>query len=404
MSSPQAPAARRTASAIALASAVTVTAILPLFLTGALAVQLRRDLGFDQSRLGVALGIFLGVGSLCSTLSGRAADRFGPAPGMRYSALLAGASLLFIAVLADTWALLVVGLVAGGLANALGQPSANLFLSRAVPPARQGLAFGFRQSAAPTAALLGGIAVPVLALTAGWRWAYATAAAMAWATALFVPRLPRSRGTAAAAAARTATLRRGPLAVLAVASGFGFAAASALTGFLVDAAVLADFSESSAGLLLGLGSVIAIVVRVVLGTLADHRGGGHLRVATGMLAVGTLAFVLLALATKPLMVVGTVLGFATTWGWSGLFFFSVVRLNPEAPGEATGIAQTGAFFGGVAGPLVFGSVVELRGYGTGWLVAGAWTALAGAAMWAGQAWDRRIRGAQAVSALAGHRP
>ena len=386
-----------TVTAVVLASAVTVVDIFPMFLTGALAVQLQRDLGFDRSHLGIALGVFLGVGSLFSVLSGRTADRIGPAPGMRNSTLLAGASALFIAVVADSWNLLVVGLVLGGLANALGQPSANIFLSRFVSFSRQGLAFGIRQSAAPIGTLLGGLAVPAFALTVGWRWAFVAAALVSWivagASAFIVPRDDSRNPRKPSAPKRppAAPLRRGPLVVLAVASGFGFAAASALTGFLVDAAVTADFDEATAGLLLSVGGVTAIATRIGMGFVADRRSGRHLAVVAFMLTTGAFAFVLLASESKPLMVLGTIAGFGMAWGWSGLFFFSVVRLNPQAAGRATGVVQTGAFFGGVAGPLLFGLAVELWGYRPGWLLAGAWAVVAGSATWIGARWDRRLR-------------
>ena len=70
----------------------------------------------------------------------------------------------------------------------LAQPAANLLLARAVPADRQGLAFGIKQSAIPAAAMLGGLAVPSIALTWGWRWAFAAGGAFALMSAVTVPR------------------------------------------------------------------------------------------------------------------------------------------------------------------------------------------------------------------------
>lgn len=365
--------------------------MLPYSLTGALAVQLRADLGFSQAGLGAALGVFLGVGALASASSGRLADRLGPTPSMRAAALGAGAGGLLIAALADRWAVLVAGLVVAGLANALSQPASNLYLTRSVRPGRQGLAFGLKQSAVPTSALLGGIAVPGLALTVGWRWAFGLAAVAAVAAAVAVPRAPR--GATRTTRPEGDVLRLGPLVLLSVGGAFGFAATSVLTGFLVDAAVTAGIRETFAGLLLSLGSVLAIAARLVVGGRADRRSRGHLLVVSLMLVAGSAGFLLLATSRPALMVAGTAVAFTLAWGWSGLFFYSVVVLYPRAPGTAVGFVQTGTYLGGVTGPLAFGLTAGAWGYGPAWVLAACWSAAAGLAIGVGRLWDRRRRAA-----------
>lgn len=353
---------------------------------------MRADLDFSQAALGAALGVYLGVGALGSAYFGRLADRLGPTPSMRVAALVAGAGAGVIALFADRWGLLLVGLVVAGLANALGQPASNLYLTRFVRPGRQGLAFGLKQSAAPSAALLGGIAVPALALTVGWRWAFGAAAIAAVAGAMTVPRAgPRISREGEETTGQV--LRVGPLLLLGAGGAFGFAAASALTGFLVDAAVTAGIAEAPAGLLLSLGSVVAIASRLIVGGRADRRVGRHLLVVTVMLTAGSAGYLLLATSSPALMLAGTLLAFSTTWGWSGLYFFAVVTLYPRAPGAAAGLVQSGTFLGGIAGPLLFGAGVEAWGYGPAYVMAGAWSALAGAAIGAGRVWDRHRRGA-----------
>src|SRR5690606_10297291 len=141
------------------------------------------------------------------------------------------------------------------------------------------------------------------------------------------------------------------------------------------------------------GSVVAIVTRVGLGRRADGRSGGQLLVVGAMFGLGSLAFPLLATQSPPWIVMGALVGFCLGWGWSGLFFYSVVRLNSQAAGTATGIVQTGAFLGGVIGPIAFGAAVESWGYPVGWLIAGAWCAMAGVASVGGRWLDRRLRNA-----------
>lgn len=69
-----------------------------------------------------------------------------------------------------------------------GQLASNLTLSRYVPAHRLGLSFGIKQAAIPLATLLAGAAVPAVALTLGWRWAYGIGAVLALAALLISPR------------------------------------------------------------------------------------------------------------------------------------------------------------------------------------------------------------------------
>jgi predicted MFS family arabinose efflux permease len=98
---------------------------------------------------------------------------------------------------------------------------------------------------------------------------------------------------------------------------------------------------------------------------------GHLRLVAIMLAGGAVGYALLAAGGDVALVLGTVLAFALGWGWVGVFFFAVVRLNPDAPGAATGIVQTGDFAGSLVGPVVFGSLAASGTYRSAWFVAAA---------------------------------
>src|SRR5690606_32036412 len=81
------------------AVATALVGTLPVFLTGALAVQIGRDISFGPSRLGVASGTFFAAAAAGSALMGRLAERIGPGRAMR---LAAGANAVLMAVLAWT--------------------------------------------------------------------------------------------------------------------------------------------------------------------------------------------------------------------------------------------------------------------------------------------------------------
>jgi MFS family permease len=368
---------------VLLAVAVATAGVLPGFLTGGLAVQIRGELGFGEGALGFAVAVFLAASALASVVSGRVVERLGPLLGMRLAAAASAASLLAVSVLASSWWWLCACLVLGGLGNAISHPATHFLLAREVPQNRQGLAFGVKQAAIP-ATLLAGLAVPLVATTVGWRWAFAGGAALALGVALLVPTGEKRVTTRPVKEARAGDAPLAALVLLALGIGLGSAAANPLGAFVVESAVAAGVGVGAAGLLLALGSVAGIGVRVVFGYLADRLNSGRLRLVAGMLGVGTVGFVLLASGSAPLLVVGVTIAFAAGWGWPGLFNFAVVKSNPGAPAAATGITQTGASSGAAVGPLAFGLLVEETSFATAWLTSGAVAVLAAAAILAGR--------------------
>jgi MFS family permease len=381
---------------VLLAVAVATATVLPAFLTGGLAVQVRGEMAFGAAALGLAVAAFFVTASLASAVMGRVVERTGPHRGMRLAAIGSAASLLGVALFARSWSGLVACLVLGGLANAVSNPAANLSLAREVPVTRQGLSFGIKQAAIPVATLLAGLAVPTIAVTLGWRWAFVGGATLALAVAFLVPagatksvvRRPRETGEKDA--------RTGPLFLLALGIGLGSTAATPLGAFLVESSVAAGLRVETAGLLLAAGSAASIVVRVLFGRLADGMSGGRLLLVAAMLATGVAGFAMLATGEVALILPGALLAFAAGWGWPGLFNFAVVKTSPGAPAAATGITQTGASGGAAVGPLVFGLVAEAASYDVAWLVCGAFALGALAAIVAGRRMILRDRRAFAA--------
>jgi MFS family permease len=368
---------------VLLAVAVATAGVLPAFLTGGLAVQVRGEMGFGSAALGLAVALFFVTSSTASVVMGRVVERIGAHRGMRLAALGSAVSLLCVALFAGSWTGLVLCLAFGGLCNAVTHPATHLSLARQVPEGRQGYSFGIKQAAIPAATLLAGLAVPGIALTLGWRWAFAGGALLALIVALLVPK-ERIGGVEKVAEARSSDVSTAPLVLLAVGIGLGSAAATPLGAFVVESSVDAGLRVGTAGLLLALGSAASIVVRVLFGRLADGMSGGRLRLVAAMLGSGVAGFVMLATGSAALVVPGVLLAFAAGWGWPGLFNFAVVKSNPGAPAAATGVTQTGASGGAAVGPVFFGLVVEAAGYGTAWLFSGVLALAAVVAILAGR--------------------
>lgn len=377
-----------------------VVGALPAFLTGALAVQLTADLGFGVSGLGIPVASFFLASALTSIVFGRAVERLGGAVGLRLGAAGSAASMLLVAVGARSLETLAAALALGGLANALTQPAANLYLARIIPPRRRGLAFAVKQSAIPGATLLAGLAVPTLAVTVGWRWAYVAGTALAVLASGGAGGPDGSRRTEGAS--RRPDSSPVALVVFTVGIGCGAAAASGLATFFVASAVNAGIAEGYAGLVFAAGSAIGITTRITLGHRADRVGGDQLRVVMVQLCIGAAALALLGVPVPWVAIVVTPVAFAAGWGWPGLFNFAIVSANPRAPARATGTTQTGTYLGAMLGPLAFGAVVGETSYTVAWAMA-AGLALAAASL---IATGRRIDPAARSTARAegaGHR-
>lgn len=358
-----------TASTLLVAAAVlqTVMGMLPAFLLGAMSVQVRDDIGLDAGQLGQAVMAFFLVSAAVYAVAGSSVERLGTVRATWAGAVFAALSLLGVAA-APSPAWVTLALVIGGPGNAVSQLAANLRLSDGIPRNRQGAAFGTKQGAVPLAAFVGGIAVPAVALTVGWRVAFLAGAAML-APVGFLNRVRPPGGDARAldAVANELSSARRHLWGIAVAAGLGTAATNVLAVFYVDAVVRGGTGPASAGLLLAGGSIAGAATRVVAGRLADRRAGRHLLVVAAMLAISAGGYALLALPPRGVMLAAvTALTFVTGWGWNGLLTYAVVRFNPAAPARATGITQSGVSIGGAIGPVLAGYMAAGGSYAPVW--------------------------------------
>lgn len=355
---------------LAAISATTVGQ-LPVFLAGALAVQIGQDLALPASILGVAVAAFFGASAMCSASLGRLSDRLGGTTMMRLGIVPAVASAAWIGLGMHHWGGLVVGLVVAGVANGAIQPAANRHLARTIGNGRQGFAFGVKQAAIPASTLLSGVAVPAVGATVGWRWAFIGASVLAVVVGLLIPRPDRAAVARRAAEAQRpredVPFARAALITLAVGAGAGSAAANAMGAFFVLSAVQLGVTDSHAGLVAAAGSVVSILVRLSIGFRADRRDAGHLRLVSGLCALGSVGVLLLVFGQSQLLVLAAIIGYGAGWGWAGLFNYAVVRTHAAAPGRASGLTQVGASTGACIGPLGFGIISSQFGYPPAWL-------------------------------------
>ena len=332
-----------------------------MFLVGATFLQLELDIALTTTGLGAATALFFLAASIASAPLGRVVERIGWRASMRINSVASAMILVGIALLAKSALSLSLLLVAGGAVYGLANPSANKALAELVQPERRGLIFGLKHSGIPTSTLLAGLAVPTLALTIGWRFAFAFAALLLPVILLLLAKdndHPIDLTKDENSIRTVAPMSTPQLAALAAAAALATWAAVSLSTFLISAAVEASLSEAEAGLLLFAGSLASIITRVVAGRITDRRRSRGFVGLAVLMGAGSLVFVALSGAVGNWFVGLVLLAFATGWGWPGLMTFTVVNANIGTPAASSAITQAGVFLGAGVGPLVLGWLID----------------------------------------------
>ena len=365
------PAGARPSLVINATVMATVSTVLPGFLIGAMSVQVSAEMGVSEAAYGWGLGSFFGAAMLGSILLGRLSQRIGALSQTTLALGLSAAAQLALAATARSFGAVIAFLVVAGVCNAANQASVNLALAQAQLP-RLGLAVSMKQSGLPTATLLAGFAVPALALTVGWRWAYVASAGFALASLAMARVAAGSSPPRAAAngASRPESSSR-DLFLAAVVGAFLAFSAGSLNAWGVGSGVDAGLGEGAAGLFLSLGAATGITMRLICGWLSDTMRARPFLVGGVTAMVGSAGMALLALRSPGIHVAAMLLAFGAGWIWPVFTNFGIVRANPQAAGAATGVTQMGIYVGVFVGPLSTGWIIEHSGYPLMWLAVAA---------------------------------
>ena len=364
------------------AAAALTSSMVPIFLLGALSEDIRRDLGLGEMAIGAIVTVVFLVAAVAAAPAGRISERHGAGVTLRTGVVLAGLVGAAVAAFAQGWLTLLLPLAFVGVAVGLVDTGAARAFADRVSAAQHGQAFGLKEASVPTASLLAGLAVPVVAATWTWRHAFAAGAVVAGLVLLTLRGIgTRRAGTVAPPVEELAGEPGSKITSvtlgLAVGAGLGAGAATSAATFLVPGLQAQGLTPTVAGLVLAAASVASIATRILIGRWADRPDADALAAVLAMCVVGCLGTVVLAAAVHPLVAaVAAMLMLGGGWGWTGLAFLAAVRANPRAPATAAGVVLSGLGFGSALGPLTFGTLASRVSYAAAWLLVAAGLAAA----------------------------
>lgn len=355
----------------------TGTGMLPIFLISTQVFQIEADIGFGVADLAVATTCFFAAAALASNVGGGIVSRLGPSVGIRVGSAMTILACLLAGSAVTPW-MIPLAAVFGGIGNGVIQVGSNVAIFDGVRPGRQGLAYGAKQAAVPTASILAGLSLPAIGLLFGWRWVFAGAVALALTLSLSTPELRRGNG------ANRVEQRVGRLSPsmiwLGIAGLTGATAGSGLSLFVVPSAVDIGIGEAAAGTVLAICSALVVLMRLGVGWLVDKRRSSGHREMTVIVTVGAVAAFLLANADAPALYLASMpIALLGTWGWQGVIFYTLVTTYPEIPAKASGMLLSGNLTGTLIGPLVVGWFAGRGNYPGAWLFVSICAALAAVA-------------------------
>ncbi len=316
--------------------AALVLAVLPTFLVGALSAPIGEDLGAGPGAIGASVSAFFLTASVLALLGGRAVDRIGSRRGYRIGMLGIGTAAAGIGLLATEGWHLLVGFALGGASLAFTDPSIGRTIAGSVGWRRQGMGFGVKETAIPTASMAAGFTLPLLGPAIGWQVPFLVVAVLAVGLALVVPRdieaiegappapaptppfghaggpeatATHQPGAAPAGGGATGTPPPGDgdpphapagapraLLLLAISAGVGGGAGAAVATFIVPTGLLLGLGAAAAGALLSGASILNLGIRLGVGWLVDRHPRAVFDLLVALLAAGALGMVALAVA------------------------------------------------------------------------------------------------------------
>jgi predicted MFS family arabinose efflux permease len=369
-----------------LALAATGVGFLPWFAISALGPFLIADLEASAALPGRLIGLMFVVGVVGCLLAGGIVRRLGPALALWLTILAGGLALAGMALAPNVLVLSLAVATAGG-ALALPMPATAALVAMRVPEARRGSVIGVAQSGQQLGALSAGATLPVIAAVNGWRWSLAGAAVGALLiTAAFWRRASPERPLV-----RPTVAYRTPRWLMAYALLMSSWTVSAVAFLPVFGSEAHGMSGTVAGRLVTVIGAVAIIGKILWGRVAGRASRPTFPpIMLSLVAASGLTLASLAghLGVWAVWASAAVVG-ASSLAWPVVTLSLIARrVSSETAGAVSGRILAAGFTGSAVGPVLFGWLLETRGFTTAWVVGIAVTSVAlvvvGAADWSEQ--------------------
>lgn len=365
-----------------------------------LAPLFQPELGLNKAEIGMfASAVFAGAWVMMLA-GGYLTDRFGAGAVACFGQVVTGVFLLSMAAVGAYYQALLV-MFAAGMGRGMVAPAVPKAISDWFPPGNRATAMGVKQAGTPVAGITTASILPSLGVALGWRVAIAASGVVVIASGIAMGILYRnpshpwgSSGRAVRGGAGLAELVRDwylwALSIVALLLAMSqFAATTYLALYFKDVVLVAEMPDERArvvvaGGYLALSNLGGVVGRLVWGVVSDHLFHGRRMGALAIIAVCGSALSVAMAQLQPglpawLLVTLVFVHGATATAWGGLYMALVVEAGGRKhAGTAAGLSMSIAQFGMVAGPPLFGLVVDAAAsYQPAWYLAAGLLALAG---------------------------
>jgi len=351
---------------------------------------LSQELVLSKTQIGMLTSAFFLGGFITVLPAGWLIDRL----GVRLSLSIGLSSMaICVAVAANTstFALLYLCLILSGVGFGSVYPATTKAVMHWAPPRLRGTMMGIKQTGVPLGGAIASIALPALALRAGWRGALLFAAALCAVCTVLCHLLYRthpdestighrresSRATSSGAALRQALASR-DIWFTNVAGLFFLAVQGTLVGWLVSFLTAeTSLQMVAAGAALAAVQIGGAIGRFGWGTVSDALFSGRrvpIIAGLGLLTAATLWFLpAVGSGSYGLLIGVCVIAGLGALGWVGMVTVLRAELSPpQAIGIVTSLGSFTGYAGSLLGPPLFGRLLDNTGnYQLAWrLLAG----------------------------------
>ena len=341
----------------------------------------REAFGISLASASLAVTVMNGVQIVTMFTLGRAIDIHGERRIVGIAMLGMALAMACAAAFANSLPALLLCIAFLGGTYAAVQPGGTRAIMRWFPPAKRGIATGFRQAAVPFGTMIAAALLPFMAVRYGWHAAVWLCAGVSVMGAALFWGLYREGGDVAAKTERPLPLARlarevgqnpsfWPVLRLGIAmSAFQFTLTAHVIGFMADGLGLGLFAASS---MFAATQLAGIPGRILLPWLSDRFRPGLRTQSFGLVSViaagaaAILAALPIGVPAPIILVVLVVLGIFGI-GWFPLYLLQIAESAPKGS-----IASTIAFASTIClgvmaiGPYIFGLLVDHLGYGAAW--------------------------------------